>query len=135
MVLGDNKRIHVGDRTTELLALDRFRRKASHLTGKALIKVLKMVETECNPTLNQPKHITEAQEYTMLQRCTPYGPLPRFVCWRGSRIEVVNPQAMLWQAVREHGGHARMLRATLDRLQPTRDLPLQLALYSDEVTP
>ena len=135
MVLGDNKRKHVGDRTTELLALDRFRRKAPHLTGQALSKVLQLVETECNPTLNQRKHITEAQEYIMLQRCTPYGPLQRSVYLHGSRIEVINPQAMLWQAVRENGGYARMLRATLDRLQPTRDRPLQLALYSDEVTP
>ena len=117
MVLGDNKRKHVGDRPTELLALDRFRRKAPHLTGHALSKVLQMVETECNPTLNQRKHITEAQEYIMLQRCTPYGPLQRSVYLHGSRIEVINPQAMLWQAVRENGGYARMLRATLDRLQ------------------
>jgi hypothetical protein len=135
MVLGGDKRKHVEDRPAELLALDRFRRKVPHLTGAAMSKVLQQVDKEDPPTLNQRKHISEAQEYIMLQRLTPYGPLQRSVYVHGSRIEVINPQAMLWQAVRENGGYARMLRETLDRLRPTRDSPLRLALYSDEVTP
>ena len=128
MLKDSNKRKHGGDHTAELLTLDRFRRKVPHLTGSALSSVLQQIEKEGIPALSRRKDTTEAQKYIMLQRQTPYGPLQSSVCVHGSRIEVINPHVMFWQAVRENGAYSRMLRETLERVRPTRERPLRLGL-------
>jgi hypothetical protein len=53
----------------------------------------------------------------------------------GLRTEAVCPQAMLWQAVREGGAFATLLRDALRNRMPSMEDPWRLALYADEVTP
>ena len=97
--------------------------------------MLQKVRDEGCPDRLQRKDLTDAQTHIMLNRKTPYGALQRSVYVHGCRVEVISPQAMLWQAVQEDGAYSRMLRDALDSNQPTRERPFRLALYADEVTP
>lgn len=50
-------------------------------------------------------------------------------------MEMVNPAAMLWSAVRENGSFSWMLQAALRVRPPSPEEPWRFAVYSDEVTP
>ena len=96
--------------------------------------VLKKIKEDGVPDLYSRWHVAEAQRF-LLERNTEYGPLLQTVDCNGVNCEVVPPQAMLWQAVREDGAYASMFRECLDTLCPTMASPLRVGLYADEVTP
>lgn len=121
-------------RAAKLMRFDRFRRAVPHLSASALSSVLRRVDDEGVPELFSRNVALEAQDHIMARR-TPCGPLLESREIHGCKVQLVNPAAMLWTAVKENGAYAAMLQAALHERPPSLDRPWRFAVYSDEVTP
>ena len=128
-------------REAKLRKLDSFRRRLPHLSASALSQLLQELvrDPAAAPELYTRTAIRQARD-TVNNDPTPFGPIHRSVNLHAvgggySKINVVHPLALLWNALTRSPEFSEFVRRRFDAVPSTPERPWSIILYSDEVTP
>ena len=127
-------------RSTKLLRLERFRRNLPHVSAIALHAVLEEVDRQGIPSGHSRRNFARARDAIALEASTPYGRLLQTIELDGKlcgkvMLRFVHPFAFLWHAFSACPPFHSLITERMHVHPCTMDVPWNLILYSDEVTP
>ena len=129
------------ERAAKLKKLNDFRRALPHCSASALSSILEAVKDAGVPECgHNRKHLRWARDQQNLEP-TPFGPTLQSISLISKdgvgvrSMYVSHPLAALWKAVKDCKPFSTFLLKMLKQKPSSPELPWQLVMYSDEVTP